>query len=95
MKYPKELYTGSGFYGGDEEIENYTEKVVKCRKNHKCSECQNVIQVGEEAVFESGFMDGHPVSNYICLRCIEEWLEESGQVEVMGRNENQHEGYQI
>ena len=82
MKYPKELYIESGFYGGDEEIEKYTEKVVKCRKSHKCSGCQNEIQAGEEAVSESGFMDGHPVSNYICLPCIEAWLEESGQVEV-------------
>lgn len=81
MKYPKELYIGSGFYGGDEEIEKYTEKVVKCRKCHKCSGCQNEIQTGEEAIFESGFMGGHPVSNYICLRCIEKWLEESGQVD--------------
>lgn len=81
MKYPKELYTESGFYGGDEEIENYTEKVVKCRKSHKCSGCQKEIQDGEEAVVESGFMGGHPVSNYICLPCIEGWLEESEQVE--------------
>ena len=86
MKYPKELYIESGFYGGDEEIENYTEKVVKCRKNHQCSGCQNEIQTGEEAVVERGFMDGHPVSNYICLRCIEEWLEESGQVGVVGED---------
>lgn len=43
MKYPKELYIESGFYGGDEEIENYTE---------------NEIHAGEEAVVERGFMDG-------------------------------------
>ena len=59
MKYPKELYIESGFYGGDEEIGKY-----------------------EEAVVERGFMDGHPVSNYICLPCIEAWLEESWQVAV-------------
>ena len=82
MKYPKELYIESGFYGGDEEIEKYTEKVVKCRKIHKCSGCQNEIHAGEEAVVERGFMDGHPVSSYICLPCIEAWLEESWQVAV-------------
>ena len=36
----------------------------------------------KELYVESGFMDGHPVSNYICLPCIEAWLEESGQVDV-------------
>lgn len=82
MKYPKEMYIESGFYSGDEDIEIYTEKVVKCRKPHKCSGCEKDIAKGEEAVMESGFMDGHPVSNYICLPCIEEWLEESEQVDV-------------
>ena len=82
MKYPKELYLESGFYSGDEEIENYTEKVVKCRKSHKCCGCQNEIQIGDEAVSERGFIYGRPVSDYICLRCIEGWLEESGQVGV-------------
>lgn len=82
MKYPKEMYIESGFYSGDEEIEKYTEKVVKCRKSHKCSGCGKDIVPGEEAVRESGFMDGQPVSNYICLPCIEAWLEESEQVDV-------------
>ena len=82
MKYPKELYVGSGFSGGDEEIECYKEKVVKCRKEHKCNACQNVIAEGAEALRETGFLYGEPVSNYLCLPCIEAWLEESGQVDV-------------
>lgn len=81
MKYDKELYVGSGFYGyGDEDIEHYTEKVVKCRKEHKCSSCGKTIIKSEEALRESGFMDEEPVSNYVCLSCIEKWLEESRQV---------------
>lgn len=82
MKYDKELYIDSGFYSGDEEIERYTEKVVKCRKEHKCSSCEKVIAEGDEALRETGFMDGEPVSAYLCLPCIEAWLEESGQVDV-------------
>lgn len=35
----------------------------------------------EEMYLDSGFMDGAPVSSYTCLKCIEDWLEESGQVE--------------
>lgn len=84
MKYDKELYINSGFYEGEEEIENYLEKVVKCRKEHKCSGCEKTIQTGEEAVRETGFMDRSPVANYICLTCIEKWLEESGQVDSDG-----------
>ena len=82
MKYDKELYIDSGFYSDDTVIENYNEKVVKCRKSHKCSSCQSEIKSGEYALRESGFIDGEPRSCYTCLPCIEEWLEESGQVEV-------------
>lgn len=81
MKYDKELYVGSGIYGGDEEIENYKEKVVKCRKAYICPSCQATINIGDFAVSESGFLDRQPVSGHTCLPCIEEWLEESGQVE--------------
>lgn len=84
MKYSKELYTDSGFYGLDEDLECHKEKVVKCRKEHECVSCEKVIKAGEYALYESGFLDGVPVSAYTCLECIEEWLEESGQVESEG-----------
>lgn len=82
MKYDKEKYIGSGFYGGDEDIKSYNGKVVKCKKVHKCSPCQKDINIGENALRETGFFDGKPVQAYTCLACIEEWLEESGQVET-------------
>ena len=83
MKYDENLYLDSGFYDGDmdAEIRNRKEKIVKCRKPHECMGCGKEIGVGELAVCESGFMDGCPVSCYTCLKCIEDWLEESGQVE--------------
>ena len=82
MKYPKEFYIGSGFYSEEDEITCYKEKIVTCRKQHKCSGCQKVIEPSEQAVNETGFLDGMPVSSYICLPCIEKWLEESGGVEM-------------
>lgn len=85
MKYPEEMYLDCGFYDGDMDggIECHKEKIVKCRKEHKCSSCQKKILPGEQALYESGFEDGRPVSSYTCLPCIiEAWLEESGQVEV-------------
>jgi len=85
MKYAKEMYLDSGFYGGDfdDDIENHKEKVVKCRKPHKCiGGCEAEISIGDYALLETGFMDGDPVSCYTCLPCIEAWLQESGQVEA-------------
>lgn len=82
MKYDKELYTYSGIYDGDMdgELQIREEKVVKCRKPHKCMSCQREINAGEQAVCERGFLDNKPISGYTCLECIESWLEESGQV---------------
>lgn len=89
LKYDKELYLDSGFYDGDfcgasEDINCYKEKLVKCRKEHKCSVCNKNILIGSYAIYESGFMDGHAVSCYTCTECIEKWLEESGQVDNEG-----------
>lgn len=83
MKYKPEDYINSGFYDGDMDvgIENHKVKVVKCRRPHRCNGgCETEIKAGEHALYESGFMDGEPVSCYTCLPCIDAWLEESGQV---------------
>lgn len=79
MKYDKELYLDSGIYGLDEEVTNKKEKIVLCRMPHICASCEREIRKGEQALYESGFLDGEPVSCYTCLGCVEEWLEESGQ----------------
>ena len=82
MKYPKEMYLDSGIYGIGEDIECHKEKLVKCRKDHECACCGKVIEAKETGLCESGFMDGFPVSTYTCIECVENWLEESGQVET-------------
>lgn len=66
----------------DDDVQNKKEKIVKCRKPHKCVTCESNIAIGEHALKETGFMDGKPVSCYTCLPCIEAWLEESGQVNI-------------
>lgn len=78
------MYTDSGFYSDFSDIDNYKEKVVKGRKDHTCSACRKVIKSGEHSVRETGFMDGEPVSSYLCLPCIEDWLVETEQVEFDG-----------
>lgn len=83
MKYKPEDYLDSGFYSDmDDIIEDKKEKVVKCRKTHKCATCDSGIAIGEHALRESGFTEGKPVSCYTCLPCIESWLKESGQVGI-------------
>lgn len=84
MKYDEDLYTYSGIYDSDMdgELQIREEKLVKCRKPHECMSCKKEINAGEQAVCERGFLDGKPVSGYTCLGCIENWLEESGQVDV-------------
>jgi hypothetical protein len=86
LKYDKDLYTDCGFYDGDmegKEIACYKERLVKCRKIHTCYSCQKEIANGEYAVCETGFMDGKSTTCYTCARCIEKWLETSGQVDQM------------
>ena len=82
MKYDKSAYIGSQIYGwGDGEAKIYSERIVKCRKTHTCYACYKEIEIGEQAICEKGFMDGEPSSSYTCIKCIEDWLEVSGQVE--------------
>lgn len=82
LKYDKSLYTDCGFYAGDMD-DSYIEeeeKLVKCRKPHKCSACQRDINKGEYAVRETAIFPGEGRrSCYTCTTCIEAWLEESGQ----------------
>lgn len=73
MRYKEELYIGSGLYESSG-IDNHEENLATCRKEHQCSRCQGMILSGNKAVRETGFLDDRPVSNYICIPCIESWL---------------------
>ena len=80
MKYKPEDYSiaDSGIYGlGDEDLDNYTEKLVKCRKHHTCVSCQKEISIGDYAIREHGFKDGSSVSAYTCINCMDEWLDKT------------------
>lgn len=84
MKYPKEMYIDSQIFSGDMDgsESNFSEKIVKTRKTHECCVCGKEIAKGTEMVMQSAIIEGEGWKNcYICLPCIEEWLEESGQVE--------------
>jgi len=90
MKYKPEDYSirATDFYGlDDDEIENYKEKLVKCRKPHKCNGgCEKEIPIGEYAIRETGFMDGEPISSYTCTDCMDKWLDEINGEELADEN---------
>lgn len=86
MKYTKEDYENCFIYGaGEEEIACHKTKMVKCKKPHSCANCGREIAEGEQAVRETGFMDGRPVSCYTCVPCMDSWIEEvQGEFEDRG-----------
>lgn len=85
MKYPEEMYLDSQIFAGDMDgsESNLSEKIVKIRKPHKCCICENESPSGDKMLVQKAIVDGMGWCNcYICLPCVENWLEESGQAEV-------------
>lgn len=86
MKYSKEEYENAEIYAGEDDVLNYKSKLVKTRKSHICVMCQKEITRNENALRESGFMDGAPVSCYTCIPCLDKWLDEINEVEEDGED---------
>lgn len=86
MKYPEEMYVDSQLFMADMDgsESNFTEKIVKIRKSHKCCVCGKEIPQGDKMLMQKAVIqDMGWCSCYICLPCVEDWLEESGQVDTM------------
>lgn len=63
-------------------------KIVKIRASHLCCVCEKQVPKGERMLNQKAIVEGQGWrSCYICLQCVENWLEESGQVEDGGVNE--------
>ena len=87
MKYPEEMYIDSQIFAGDMDgsESNLKEKVVKIRDSHLCCVCEKQIPKGERMLNQKAIVEGQGwCSCYICIPCVENWLEESGQVEDGG-----------
>lgn len=83
MKYPIDKYIDSQIFSMDLDgsESNFSEKVVKIRKPHNCCVCDKVVDKGHQMVKQNCILADVGWSTcYICLPCIENWLEESGQV---------------
>lgn len=90
MKYPEEMYLDSQIFAGDMDgsESNFSEKIVKIRKPHKCCVCEKEIKPGNKVLMQKAIADGMGwCSCYICLPCVEHWLEESGQVNMEDEEE--------
>lgn len=84
MKYPEDLYIDSQIFAADMDgsESNFTEKIVKTRTPHLCCVCENQIPKGSKMLRQKAIVEGEGWKRcYVCLPCIEKWLEESGQVE--------------
>ena len=46
-------------------------QILKARKQHKCAECREPIQVGEQYLRRSGKFDGGMYATKMCLSCKE------------------------
>lgn len=53
----------------DEYAEFFDDNYVKCRKAHRCEECNQPIQIGELAYATSGKFDGNMFSAHYCGAC--------------------------
>jgi len=60
----------------------FTEKERKARKEHKCCECNQKINIGERYQYCSGIWDGRPDSYKTCLSCLtlrNDYIEKTGE----------------
>lgn len=74
MKYPEEVYIDSQIFAGDMDgsENNFTEKVVKSRKSHKCCVCEKEFSKGEKMLMQRAIVEDMGWrSCYICLPCVE------------------------
>lgn len=84
MKYSKETYEKGSYFelDLDGQTKKRTQKVVKCRITHSCILCNRTIEKDEYALNERAVVVGQGWGGcYICIKCCEDWLEATEQVE--------------
>lgn len=81
------FYIGSGFFDGDMDCEciRTNESLVRCTKLHECvgnsKACKKFVYPKDLAVRVTCLFQGEGYkSTYVCIPCMENWLEESHQV---------------
>ena len=79
MKYNKSFYDKVEIYpdGRDVDVRNKTQKLVKTRIVHWCSICETHMHKNTIMVCERAFVDGEPCSSYMCVDCIDKYVEKN------------------
>ena len=79
-KYTDEQYLNFEYFEGDDEHTNLAQVIVTTRKEHQCSTIfkePHIIPPGTRAILETAIhVDDGRVSNYLCLDCADEYLDE-------------------
>lgn len=87
MKYSEKEYIGTDVFDGadrDVEVKCRSVKIVTARRAHPCAfslipgRRRHDVVPGVKARYEHALVDGVWGSYYICLRCLDEHLEEQG-----------------
>lgn len=73
----------------------FREKIVKARKEHKCSECGGPINKGDEYEYTFGVWDGDAMSFHTCEKCsdLRASLQALGFCTEYGNLLNEHAEY--
>lgn len=83
-KYTDAQYAEFEYFQDDDIITHQAQKLVTTRKEHECSSIfsdPHLIQIGEKAIRETAIdADIGRVSNYICLKCCDEYLDEVHEI---------------
>jgi hypothetical protein len=53
-----------------EPVEVFTSRIVKARKEHKCSECSEAIKKGERHLYYTSKCEGEWFTDRSCLVCV-------------------------
>lgn len=81
QKYSDETYLSINPFEGDMDVDirMHAVKIVKTRKTHKCIFPENneahEIPIGSKAWRESAVIDNKFSSCYVCLDCLDKWID--------------------
>lgn len=81
MKYTDEQYLAFDPFEGDRDVDirMQTTKMITTKKDHPCTtwtEEPHVILKGSRCRFESALVDGEWCSYYVCIDCMDKFLQE-------------------
>lgn len=87
-RYTENLYLSFDPFEGDRDVDirNKTVRIVKTRKPHPCvtvlSQEQHTIEPGSRARYEKAIVDGRWCSYYVCIDCMNRWLDDLSYLET-------------